>query len=123
MLDDTRLPHKIFEVEYVKKFRWCSNMESLFSQVNKQHMFCNKLKVRNLNEIKDELMEIQQHQFLSEINIKPKLRTYKIFKNTYQPEPYVMRYLSRSSRSIFSQLRTGILPLRIETGRYNDITI
>ena len=68
-------------------------------------------------------MEIHKQQFLREINTKPKLRTYKLFKNTYESEPYVTRYLSRSSRSIFSQFRTGILPLRIETGRYNNVPL
>ena len=68
-------------------------------------------------------MGIYKQQFLGEKNAKPKLRTYKLFKSTYQSEPYVTRYLSRSSRSIFSQFRTGILPLRIETGRYNNLPL
>ena len=40
------------------------------------------------------------------------------FKNSYAVEKYVLINLNRHERSILSQFRCGILPLRIETGRY-----
>ena len=51
----------------------------------------------------------------------PKLGTYILFKSEYCTENYLKLYLSRSHRSLLAQLRTGILPLRIETGRYQNI--
>ena len=33
------------------------------------------------------------------------------------------KYLSRNKRSIFAQLRMGILPLRIETGRFQNLEL
>ena len=49
---------------------------------------------------------------------KPKLRTYK---NTFKTESYLFHFLSRQHRSFIAQLRLGILPLRIETGRFENI--
>ena len=48
----------------------------------------------------------------------PKLRTYVMFKTSYSPEKYVLLNLKRNERSMLAQFRCGILPLRIETGRY-----
>lgn len=52
------------------------------------------------------------------VYIVPKLRTYKTFKNDFGLENYVSFNLSKAERSHMAQLRSGILPLRIETGRY-----
>ena len=58
-----------------------------------------------------------------EIYQKPKLCTYVTFKYTFGPEPYVYSYMSRSERSLLAQLRIGVLPLKIETGRYNNVKV
>ena len=49
--------------------------------------------------------------------MKPKLRTYKLFKEIAEIEPYIASNLPRYQRSLLAQLRFGILPLSIETGR------
>ena len=49
---------------------------------------------------------------------KPKLRFYKHFKITMCKENYIIYNLQRNERSILAQLRMGILPLTIETGRF-----
>ena len=51
------------------------------------------------------------------------MRTYVTFKNIYETEPYVYKVFNRGHRSIIAQFRTGILPLAVETGRYNNIPI
>ena len=43
-----------------------------------------------------------------------KLRTYRTFKTSYNVEKYVLM----NERSILAQFRIGMLPLRVETGRY-----
>ncbi|CAG2193349.1 unnamed protein product [Mytilus edulis] len=47
-----------------------------------------------------------------------KLRTYIKLKTMVEQESYIKLNLSKSQRSCVAQLRCGILPLRIETGRY-----
>ena len=54
---------------------------------------------------------------------KAKLRTYVTFKQNYSTESYVRMNLSRPQRSYLAQFRCGILPLRIETGRFRNEAI
>ena len=51
-----------------------------------------------------------------------KLRTYNLFKHSYQTECYVTNCnISRSGRSALAKFRCGIAPLKIETGRYQGL--
>ena len=50
-----------------------------------------------------------------------KLRIYVLFKHEYKTEEYLKMYLPRSHRSFLDQLRSGILPLKIESGRFQNI--
>ena len=51
-----------------------------------------------------------------------KLRTYKMFKHSYETEAYVKCHvMSRTRRSALAKFRCGVAPLRIETGRYEMI--
>ena len=43
-----------------------------------------------------------------------------MFKVDYSTEKYITFNLDRKERSYMAQLRMGILPLRIETGRYKN---
>ena len=62
-----------------------------------------------------------QEDWLKNVPMKPKLRSYVMFKNIFKSERYVKIAHSKISRSIFAQLRLGILPLEIETGRFRNI--
>ena len=53
--------------------------------------------------------------------MKPELRSYVMFKNIFKSESYVKMAHAKMSRSIFAQLRLGILPLEIEMGRFRNI--
>ena len=50
-----------------------------------------------------------------------KLRTYKLFKTDYKRENYVQIILPRNHRSVYAKFRSGVAPLRLETGRYEHI--
>ena len=54
---------------------------------------------------------------------KPKLRTYIKFKSEFKTEEYVCACLPRYERSLLAQFRSGILPLRIETGRFRNLKV
>ena len=54
---------------------------------------------------------------------KPKLRTYRTLKATFANENYVIKVISRRKRSLLCQLLIGILPLRIETGRFRNLPV
>ena len=73
----------------------------------------------SLTLVKEKLLDTQMHQWETNIVQVPKLRTYCTFKRIFSVEPYVYKVVNRGHRSILAQFRNGILPLKIETGRYN----
>ena len=44
-------------------------------------------------------------------------------KENFSTENYATKHLARNKRSLFAQLRIGILPLKIETGRFTNIPV
>jgi hypothetical protein len=52
-----------------------------------------------------------------------KLRTYRLFKNSFETEIYCKIALPFSHRSAFAKFRCGVVPLRIETGRFENLRI
>ncbi len=51
---------------------------------------------------------------------KPKFHTYVTFKDTYEVETYALSFMNRKHRSYLAQYQCGILPLEIETGRWQS---
>ena len=64
------------------------------------------------------LFRLERDEWLKEIQTKPNLRTYQLFKQEYGPESYTNILTSRAHRSFLAKLRGGSAPLEIETGRY-----
>ena len=56
-------------------------------------------------------------------NEHSKLRTYRIFKNEFKVEKYIYDILPGKYRSSFAKFRCDVAPLRIETGRYENLPI
>ena len=50
-----------------------------------------------------------------------KLRKYRLFKSRYETETYCKTIMSSTHRSAMAKFRTGVAPLRIETGRYEGL--
>ena len=67
------------------------------------------------------LKELDEQAWKSVCVNKPKLRTYVKFKSVLCPENYVKFCASRKMRSFLAQIRLGILPLKIETGRFTGV--
>ena len=57
------------------------------------------------------------------IKKRPKLRTYAHFKTEHDIESYVKFNLEENQHLMLAQLRSGILPLHIETGRFSNKTL
>ena len=88
-----------------------------FKILNLTSVYDSKVAV-NIRNIKSQLTTIIEKEWKLELESKPKLRLYKTFKTTFETEGYLYRHLKRQDRSLLAQFRTGVLPLRIETGRY-----
>ena len=52
-----------------------------------------------------------------------KLRTYNKFKQVFEVEPYVHKLMSRGRRSALAKFRCGVAPIRLETGRYENLPV
>ena len=73
--------------------------------------------------LKDLLSTCFNREWKNDITHKPKLRFYLQFKRDKGTELYVRYNLSSIERSYMAQLRLGILPIAVETGRYRGIPI
>ena len=52
-----------------------------------------------------------------------KLRTYKLLKNEYTTEHYCKIFLPRKHKSALAKFRIGVAPIKLETGRYENIAV
>ena len=77
----------------------------------------------DINLVKDKLCKLDKDDIKKEISKKPKLRLFKQICEVESSERYVKLNISSSERSLLAQLRMGILPLRIETGRFSNLKI
>ena len=71
----------------------------------------------------DHILAKQDNDWREALQNKQKLSTYITLKTNFYTEKYVQKYTCKRERSLFAQLRVGILPLEIETGRYRGIAI
>ena len=55
--------------------------------------------------------------------VKKKLRLYNRLKQVPIVEPFILSFLPKYKKSLLTQIRSGILPLNIETGRYTNTPV
>ena len=117
-LDDTRLTKQIFYWDYSNSYlSWCSDVKRIFQEVSMVHCYQNLLRC-DITSAKEILLSQFFEKWVHDCTTVSKLRTYVKFKTNFEVEPYLDILSNRKIRSYVSQLRCGILPLRIETGRY-----
>ena len=122
-MDDNRLTKAIFEADYAKnKKNWSSRALAVFNEHEVSQYFVHKL-VLPLRQFQCLLETKYQAKWMSVVQSKPKLRTYADIKHNFAPENYVRYTMDKGERSFMAQLRCGILPLEIETGRYRKVQL
>ena len=121
--DDDRILKKVFLTDYEKcNSNWCADIKTLFSKIGCPEIF-EDMTLCNLDYIKKKLTELYESVWAEEILKFPKLRTYRKFKTQFGLENYIKLPMSKRNRSIFGQFRLGVLPLRIETGRFTNMKV
>ena len=73
----------------------------------------------NLEVVHEKLRLECEEEWRQIIHTKPNPRSYVKFKMKYHTEEYLKMCMTKYQRSLLSQFRAGILPLRIETGRFH----
>ena len=122
LMDDSRLTKKVFNFDYYagENSSWTQEIFAILNDSALHDKFISKSLI-DIKVLEEKLLNIFELKWQQEISTKPKLRTYVTFKSSYECEAYVLENLDKLKRSYIAQLRTGILPLRIETGRWNNI--
>ena len=72
----------------------------------------------NMTEAQNRLLNYYENSWPDKCRNVPRLRTYIQFKQSFKRENYLTMNMNRNERSVMAQFRCGVLPLRIETGRF-----
>ena len=121
-MEDDRLTKKIFLRDHqICKNNWSNEMKKLFTSIGSEAF--GSLDIMDLTRIEDKLKSLILEGWRKDILKKPKLRTYSLFKDDILVEDYVRLLKGRRDRSLYAQFRHGILPLKIETGRFQNLDI
>ena len=109
-MDNDKLTKKIFTFDYNSKKpkTWCSSIEQVFKYLNMHDTFENVI-LCPLPKVENNIKDIFHKEWKAQIDKKPKLRFYPIFKTIPEQENYVIMNLAPIERSYLSQLRFGIL--------------
>ncbi len=122
-MNNDRLTKQVFLWDkQINKRNWSNDVFHIISDIGQELVFVNN-DIVNLTFAKENLFNQYKEQWKVQSINMPKLRTYITYKHEYLPEPYVYNVIDRGHRSVLAQFRCGILPLAIETGRYNDIPL
>jgi hypothetical protein len=118
-MDENRLCRKIFENDiHLCKNNWASEVKGMFKSLNLEYLFDSK-SMCDMHMIKQYIMDKNSELNMNKLASSVKLRMYKQFKNDNIQEFYLKLNLEVFERSLFAKLRLGVLPIRVETGRYN----
>ena len=77
----------------------------------------------NLKAVKIEIEDNWHQTWRYMANDKPKLQTYMKWKECPVPELYMTNKLPKYHCSLITKLALGVLPIRIETGRYEKLLL
>ena len=117
-MDNGRLTKQVFNFDFnTCANNWSSDVKHIFSTLGINGQFESKTLV-DLKVTNGIITQHYRDKWSHDVTNMPKLRTYKIFKTDFNCEDYMTMNLSKYERSLLCQFRTGILPLRIDTGRY-----
>ena len=119
-LENTRITIHVFDWEYSLHCSdsWSGDIKNILHLIGLNNHYVNRL-----NNASSLLMHHMEDEWRVNVSLKPKLRSYTIFKNTFGTEEYVTILRSRCKRSLLAQLRLGILPLEVEVGRFRGIAL
>ena len=120
-MPNDRVTKKIFNWDFENdRNGWCGDVKTILSLLDMSDVYQNQQPC-DLNLALSKLESMCQLQWKQTLDLKPKLRTYQTFKEDYATEEYLNIFLTRYQRSLLAQFRVGVLPLRVETGRFNTL--
>ncbi len=117
-MDDNRLNKRVFLWDReICKDNWSSSYKGILDDMNLGNYWLNS-RIIPLDLAKDRVRERLKRDWKHQCSTKDKLRTYRIHKKDMRVASHLNCNMPKYQRSLISQLRLGVLPLRIETGRF-----
>ena len=92
-------------------------MKQICCEVGLKLCYTNRQKI-DLSEFKKSLLTNLSNEWLESSRKMSKLDVYCSIKTEFGVEKYLELNIPKYEKSLLSQLRYGVLPLRIETGRF-----
>ncbi len=118
-----RLTKRLFFMDFNRQKRnWSEQMKNIFDFLDMSHIFKER-KQCDLILCNEKLNDIFEKDCMRNVETKPKLRTFKLFKTDCKTSDYVKGCLNKCQRSLLAKFRCGILQLKIETGRFENIEL
>ena len=117
-MDNSRLNKKVFLWDQaICKENWSSGFKNVLDDMNLVNYWSNNT-IIPLDLAKIRVHERLERDWKHHCSTKDKLRTYRISKQEMTVASHLNCNMPKYQRSLISQLRLGVLPLRIETGRF-----
>ena len=114
-----RLTKKIFLWGKALDGKWSNKVKTILRTVDMEASYIHN-RVVDLETLKTVLLDKYKDEWKIAVTNKPKLRTFILFKDEYCTEKYLLYNLTKFERAIMAQFRLGILPIRVETGRFRN---
>lgn len=118
-MPEYQLPRRLYNVTKNSRKSWYKNYQELLDDLGLQHYMAVDIPVPpDVAELftKEKYLEDRRKA----IDERVKLRTYKTLIVGLQPGEQIKCNITRKHRSLISQLKCGILQLRLEVGRHNQ---
>ena len=114
----SRLAKASFEEEMRYDGHWAKKWRSIFEESENIQPYTEK-RAGQIDLCRETLENKEKVKWKDVISNKPKLSLLNDMDLQLSPERYIVYGLSPSQRSMLAQLRSGTLPLAVETGRFS----
>ncbi len=118
-MEESRIPKRVFNLDYQVCKNWSLELKDILYSAGLNQIYDNKI-ICNIDGAKCICVNLWNADWKISLPTKPKLRTYVKFKENIETESYIKYCMLRRRRSLLAQLRLGILPLHLETGRFRN---
>ena len=117
-MDNNRINKKVFLYDKALcKDNWSASFKTTLTDIGFERHLIDNTEIP-IDQLKVIVMDRLTRDWRHHCATKDKLRTYRTFKNDMCTASHLNCNLPKYERSLISQLRLGVLPLRIETGRF-----
>ena len=119
-MGEDRLPKQIMKYQIQHNSPWIGKLNDILERVDHNINMIDMVPT-NLKAFKIKIEDNWHQTWRYMADDKPKLRTYMKWKECPVPELYTTSKLPKYHRSLITKLALGVLPIRIETGRYEKL--